>query len=80
MKRVITVVLAALMLAMSAAPALATTQKGLVNVNVEDVAVQVPIGVAANVCGVDANILAQHKGDNTPVCDADASAIPTAFL
>ena len=59
------------------APATAQ-QSGLVNVNVEDVlndldllnntlnnnTVQVPIGVAAAVCGIDANVIAQQRKEN----------------
>ncbi|NEM06646.1 hypothetical protein [Geodermatophilus normandii] len=32
---------------------------GLVNVNIEDVNVQIPIGVAANVCGVTVAVIAE---------------------
>ena len=58
----------------------------LVNIQVFDVLnnneviVQVPIGVAANVCGIDANILAQQTGDDAPVdCDATVQQLPRAF-
>ncbi len=64
--------------------ALAQTQEGLVNVNVTDVAilndlqlqapitVQAPIGIAAAVCGVDANVLAQQsKDDQNFTCEAE---------
>ena len=50
-------------------------QSGLINVNVQDVIIQVPvsvaapIGVAANVCGV--NVLSLQVGDNT--CDAQTT-------
>ena len=67
----------ALSAASMTAPAVAQ-QSGLVNVNVEDVlndldllnnslnnnTVQVPIGVAAAVCGVDANVIAQQRKEN----------------
>lgn len=33
-------------------------QRGLVNVNIGDVTIQLPIGVAANVCDVNAAVLA----------------------
>jgi hypothetical protein len=46
------------------------SQDGLINVNLQDTTVQVPVGVAANVCGVDANILAQDIGDAPVNCDA----------
>lgn len=34
------------------------------------VTVNVPVGVAANVCGVAANVLAEQKGTGTASCDA----------
>lgn len=34
------------------------------------VTVQVPVGVAANVCGVNANVLASQKKTGMPTCDA----------
>lgn len=47
-------------------------QNGLVNVDVEGNTVQVPIGIAANVCGVDANVLAQDfAGGEESVCEID---------
>ena len=69
-----------------AAPATAQ-QNGLVNVDVSNVlnnldldllnnslnnnTVQVPIGVAAAVCGIDANVIAhQHKGNTSYSCPA----------
>lgn len=64
-------------------PAAAQNQGGLVNVNVEDneilnelnlsvpVTVQVPIGIAANVCGIQANVLAAAVAQGQDVeCDA----------
>ena len=43
-----------------------------INVNASQIPVnvQVPVGVAANVCGVDANVLAQQKQGSTPSCQA----------
>lgn len=43
-----------------------------INVDVSQIPVnvQVPVGVAANVCGVDANVLARQKKGSTPSCDA----------
>lgn len=38
------------------------------------VTVQVPVGVAANVCGVDANVLASQKKDGEAACDATSSS------
>ena len=66
--------------------AVAQQQEGLVNVNVSDneileelnlnapVTVQAPIGVAANVCGIDANVLAsQRKDDPNFTCEAETT-------
>ena len=55
----------------------AQNQSGLVNVAIVDNTVQIPIGVAANVCGVAVNLLAQNiaNGDNT--CNAVAGATAT---
>ena len=38
------------------------------------VSVQVPVGVAANVCGVDANVLAKQKQGGTTTCDANSTS------
>jgi hypothetical protein len=66
--------------AFAAAPAIAQpNQGGLVNVNVSDVlndldllnnslnnnTVQVPIGVAAAVCNIDANVIARQRKEGT---------------
>lgn len=57
----------------------AGVQKGLVNVAVVDalndnqVVVQLPIGVAANVCGVDVALIAEQQNAPT-VCDATTTA------
>lgn len=79
MRKLMAILAMAMLLAFSAAPAMAAKQEGLVNVNVEDVVVQVPIGVAANVCGVNAAILAEQTVEDAPVCDAEATALPVAF-
>src|SRR5687767_15579510 len=43
-----------------------------INVNVSQIPVnaQVPVGIAANVCGVDANVLARQDKGSTPSCQA----------
>jgi hypothetical protein len=46
-------------------------QQGLVNVNVSGVGVQIPVGVAANVCDVNVAVLVEGVNDATPVCEAD---------
>ncbi|MGY1697003.1 MULTISPECIES: hypothetical protein [unclassified Geodermatophilus] len=52
---------------------------GLVNVNIEDVNVQIPIGVAANVCGVSVAVIAEVQ---PAPFDCDAAVmqdLPVAF-
>ena len=88
MKRIIvSVVVAALMVVLPAMPALAQPQQnGLVNITITDVLnnnevnVQVPIGVAANVCGVQANLLAQGNIQRPVDCTAHTTQeLPVAF-
>jgi hypothetical protein len=52
----------------------APNQSGLVNVNVDDVVVQLPIAVAANVCQTNVNVLARQFRAGGAVCDAVADA------
>jgi hypothetical protein len=54
-----------------------TQQDGLVNVFIDDVNVQVPIAVAANVCDVNVNVLALQLREGGAQCDADADADAT---
>jgi hypothetical protein len=54
--------------------AAAPQQEGLVNVNVSDVIVQVPIGVAANICGTTANVLSTAVDVGGVRCTADAGS------
>jgi hypothetical protein len=78
-KRLIAVLTAtAALAAVFAAPASAqTTQEGLVNVAVEDVIVQVPVAVAANVCDVNVAVLAE-VADDAAACEATAESTATA--
>lgn len=75
---------AVLGLGVAAAPMAFAQQGGLVNVNIEDteilnelqlaapITVQVPIGIAATVCGVQANVLAAAIEQGQDVeCDAE---------
>jgi hypothetical protein len=69
-------------IALLSGSAYAQTQEGLVNVAINDpqilndlqlsapVTVQVPVGVAANVCGIDANVIAKQKKDQNFSCEA----------
>jgi 3-dehydroquinate synthase class II len=50
------------------------TQVSALNNVTVPVTVNVPIGVAANVCGVNANVLASQKGDTLPTCDAKSGS------
>jgi hypothetical protein len=60
----------------AAAPASAQiNQEGLINVAVDDATVQIPIAVAANVCGVAVNILAQDVAQGDAICDATGTAV-----
>jgi hypothetical protein len=67
-------------------------QDGLVNVAVGDVAalndigvlqgtsVQVPIGIAAQVCGVDANVLAQQGQGAVADCEVNQDQATESFI
>ena len=62
-------------LAAGAAPASAQNQEGLVNVAVEDVTVQVPVSVAANVCDLNVVALGELQDEGgTCVATSDAAA------
>lgn len=58
---------------------------GLVNITITDllnnnqVNVQVPIGVAANVCGVSANVLAQSRDQTVSCTSSSTQQLPVAF-
>jgi hypothetical protein len=60
-----------------ATTASAQNQSGLVNVAIVDNTVQIPIGVAANVCGVAVNLLAQNIANGDTTCNAVAGATAT---
>ena len=61
-----------------AASAQPVTQQGLVNVNLTDVSVQVPVALAANICDVNVAVLVNQLNDGAAPCDA--SADPTAVV
>jgi hypothetical protein len=54
-----------------------TFQSGLVNVNVQDVTVQVPVAIAANICDVTVAVLVSDLQDGSAVCDAFAESDAT---
>ena len=45
-------------------------QQGLINLYVANNTVQVPVGIAANICGIAANVLAANVVNGTATCDA----------
>lgn len=54
------------------------SQNGLINVNVTDLVVSVPIGIAANICDVSAGVLVgQLRDDGTADCASVADAVST---
>lgn len=59
----------------SAASADAQLQEGLVNLNVDDVTVQIPVAVAADICGVAVDVLAQGIVTGPVECQAGAIAL-----
>lgn len=77
-RRCLTAVVATAALSLGVAgPAMgAQNQAGdsLVNVQVGDVTVQVPVAVAANICDVSVNVLAQQNKDGPTTCTADADS------
>jgi hypothetical protein len=68
--------LTVLMVVLTAAPALGQNngqQSGLVNVNIGDVTVTVPVAAAVNLCDVDAAVLlAEIEDTGSAECDATA--------
>jgi hypothetical protein len=56
----------------------AAQQNGLVNVNVSNIVVQAPIGLAANVCDVNVNVLARQLRTGDAVCTAQTYPIAEA--
>lgn len=52
-----------------------TTQRGLVNVNLDDVAIQLPIGIVANICDVNVAVLTQGILDDSAPCEATGLSV-----
>jgi hypothetical protein len=78
---VVTLIAAVFLVAvMAVAPASAARQNGLVNINIEDNIVQVPIGIAANVCDVNAAVLAALVDADETDCQSDAEALAGATI
>jgi hypothetical protein len=49
----------------------------LVNVQIGDITALVPVGVAANLCDINANVLAAQAREGGAECDATATSIAT---
>jgi len=78
MKAMLVALAATCMVAASASPAFGQSrQEGLVNVAVEDVVVQLPIAVAANVCDLNVAVLSEIA-DQAGTCTATADSAATA--
>jgi hypothetical protein len=54
-----------------------TTQDGLVNVNLEDITVLLPVALAANVCDVNVGLLARQERQGGATCTATAESLAT---
>jgi hypothetical protein len=82
------IIASAFAVTMMAGVAFAQTQGGLVNVQTGDIGVdalnnttvQVPIGIAAQVCGVDANVIAKQRDQALTNCKVDQQSANTAFM
>ena len=77
-KLVVLLVVSVAALGMSSTAA-AQHQSGdsLVNVQIGDITALVPIGVAANLCDINANVLAVQAREGGAECDATATSIAT---
>lgn len=76
-------------LGLAAGPAAATAQNGLVNVHAQDIASgnqvillqNVPVSVAANVCGVTANVIStQLLSSNQATCVAKSNSTTKSWV
>ena len=88
MRRILALISVTALMAFTAVPAMAAPlfTGGLVNVTVVDavdvngntLVVQLPIAVAANVCDVNVNVLAQQFRNGSAQCEATADAVAGA--
>lgn len=75
LRRLIAVAFVTALAALAASsPAAAAQQSGLVNINVEDNVVQVPVAIAANICDVTVAVLVSDLTDGSATCDALATS------
>ena len=66
---------AALALGIAGPASAQTTQDGLVNVNLEDVTVQVPVALAADLCDLNVGVLSRQERLGGATCTATAESI-----
>lgn len=66
-------------LILASVPSIAQEQEGLVNVNCvicdNNAQVAIPIGIAAQVCGVDANIIAEQREEALTDCEINEQTV-----
>jgi hypothetical protein len=55
-----------------------TTQNGLVDLAITNNTIEVPVGIAANICGVQAAVLANDLRQGAAQCTAQGTGIATA--
>ena len=79
-RSIVAVVMTALAALVLAVPSLGAQQSGLVNVNLEDNVVQVPVSIAANVCDVTVAVLVSDLRDGMADCDALSTATADATV
>jgi hypothetical protein len=77
-KLLIPALLAGTLSLVAATPSIAQNQRGLVNVAVGDVTIQVPIAVAANICDVNVAVLVRDfRDDGEATCETVAGSEAT---
>jgi hypothetical protein len=54
-----------------------TPQSGLVNLSITNNTIQVPVGIAANICGVQAGVLATALAQGGATCNAVGNSTAT---
>ena len=71
----VAVAVTGLALAFAAPAGAQTTQEGLVNVNVQDLQVLVPVSLAANLCDLNVGVLARQARAGGAECNATADSL-----
>lgn len=77
-KLLLPALLAGVLSLVAATPSIAQNQRGLVNVAVGDVTIQVPVAVAANICDVNVAVLVgDFRDDGEATCETVAGSEAT---